>query len=90
MINLPKHKASLHITHNDHTTNYESVKDYLDNEWFNDESEEIKKSCIDANEIWELQWYPDTPIGSYRVIGATLESCIKQAKEIEDGLSKES
>lgn len=37
---------------------------------------------IDTNEVWELQWYPDTPIGSYKVIGATLESVLKKAKEI--------
>lgn len=31
--------------------------------YFNDLSYGIKQSCIKANEIWEVQLYPETPIG---------------------------
>ena len=80
---FPKHKASMSITHNEHTTNYESIREYLDSEWFEDESEEDKQECIKAGEIWELQWYPDTPIGFYRVFAPTFEKVVEKALQIE-------
>lgn len=30
MIKFPKHEASLHLTHNDHGTNYETVEQYCE------------------------------------------------------------
>jgi hypothetical protein len=89
MIKFPKHKASMVITHNDHTTNYQSVEEYLNDYFFNrDVSEEIKKACIEAGEVWELQWYPETPIGFHVVVGPTLDSCIEQAQEVDMKLNR--
>lgn len=78
---LPKHKASLHITHNENTTNYESVEKYIEDlesrdnhiEWATENS---RSRAILTNSIWELHWYPDTPIGFYNVYGATLEEVL--------------
>ena len=82
-MNFLKHHQ-LFITHNGHHTNYESVKDYLD---CNDRIEitpEDREECIRLNEIWELQWYPETPIGFYCVGAPTLENCVQLANSYEN------
>jgi hypothetical protein len=82
---LPKHAAALYITHNDHKSVYESIDDhydYLDNcEWV---SPEEKLKAIELNSVWELHWYPDTPIGSYKVAASSLEAIQKHMKEHGD------
>ena len=71
---LPEHDISLSIEHNPHKVNYETVE-----EWFTYESDrhdrtraaleadfvspgEVAKA-IAQNEMWEMQWYPNTPVG---------------------------
>lgn len=82
---FPIHKASLHLTHNQHKAYYETVESYTgDFDWKDDwVSEEQMKKAMETQELWELQWYPDTPIGSYRVIGADLDVVLSKAKEVE-------
>lgn len=82
---FPAHKASLHITHNQHLAYYETVEQYEETRIDKDEwaSDEERQKAIDTNSLWEIQWYPDTPIGSYSVFGSTLEATIKAAKEVE-------
>lgn len=84
-MDLPRHNCSLHLTHNHHRDYYESVEEYFKNPWMEgfDVSEDEKRRMIETNEIWELQWYPDTPIGFYKVIGATLEEVLRKANEID-------
>lgn len=88
MIYLPPHKASLHINHNEHKANYETVERYLEHESerLDFRSEEERLRCISSDEIWELQWYPDTPIGFYAIAAPTLEALIDYAKEYEKEL----
>ena len=88
-MNFPRHKCGLFLTHNEHRDYYQSAQDFIENdlesrecppEWSTSTS---RQCCIDANEIWELQWYPDTPIGSYCVVGATLEEVLEWAAEVD-------
>lgn len=72
----PKH-IQMFITHNEHHTNYETVKQYLDRAEHIDISEKDKKKCIRLGEIWEVQWYPNTPISFYCVGSFSLEKCIE-------------
>lgn len=86
MIKLPKHNCELSITHNPHKSNYETVKDLIDfrNLTIDDfVSEKEMNLCIENNELWEIQWYPNTPIGFYCVYGHTLESVLNKALENE-------
>jgi len=85
---LPRHKASLSINHNDHKDYYMTVADLmtsehpsLDKDYF--VSDEDLQVCIDTNELWEIQWYPDTPVGFYKVCGSTLEIILARAMEID-------
>ncbi len=80
----PKHKASMHITHNEHLTNYQTVEEYSESgyapHWV---SEEEKKQAIATNSVWEFQWYPETPIGSYAIAASTFELAHKAALSID-------
>lgn len=43
-------------------------------------SNEQKQLVIDRDEIWELQYYPDTPIGSVSVYAAEFEALLEYIK----------
>ena len=73
---LPKHDCCLYLTHNEHKAAYESIEHFYNKEDFLDESEWEK--AISENNVWSLQWYPDTPIGFHVVCAASLER-IEQA-----------
>jgi len=84
-VKLPPHKAELSITHNAHKTNYETVADTL--AWrkasavycgAQEEMDELKA----GDEMWEVHWYPDTPVGFYVVYAATLERALERALEL--------
>jgi len=85
---LPVHAAGLYLTHNQHKDVYETVKSwvedahpaYASNSFV---SAEDMQKCIDTDECWELQWYPHTPVGFYKVCGSTLELVLNKALEIE-------
>ena len=70
---FPAHKAGLSLEHNQHKNVYEKAEDWIiENEWCEWESEEAKKIAIDTDEIWTIQWYPDTPVGFCAVAAPTL------------------
>lgn len=71
---LPNHKAGLTIEHNPHKTVYESVKSFTKDEDASWVSDLEKQSAIDNDELWALTWYPDTPIGMCKILGASLQS----------------
>jgi len=86
---FPEHKASLHLTHNEHKSVYQTVEQSLNDrkDWYEDvnwATETSRQKCIETNELWELQWYPRTPIGSITVCGATLEEVLEFANSEDD------
>ena len=80
-IEWPKHACELIVTHNGHTTYYQSVGDYIAEMRMDDEdiAPDERKKCIDSGEIWELQWYPNTPVGFNRVAASTFEKALEAA-----------
>lgn len=87
---LPKYDVSLHITHNQHKSYYESAADYLrshragdgfdPDEWL---SRADFEEAIAQGSIWEIQWYPNTPVGFCIAYGSTLENALQAANLIE-------
>jgi hypothetical protein len=82
----PQHKGGLHISHNQHHGYYEKVEEAIGGEDctyprddFPDD-DEIKK-CIETDSVWTIQWYPETPIGFFRVSAATLSRALEFALE---------
>jgi len=87
MIKFPKHDCELSITHNSHKSNYETVQDLiLEAKITPDDfvSEQEMNLCIEHNELWEIQWYPNTPVGFHIIYGYTLESILNKANECDD------
>jgi|HubBroStandDraft_6_1064221.scaffolds.fasta_scaffold337814_3 hypothetical protein len=84
MIKFPKH-MSMTIAHNEHKNCYQSVIQYFDHVQHRKESctpEEFAE-MIATDEIWEIQWYPRTPISFYYVMAATFEKALEMAMEID-------
>lgn len=91
---LPKYDVTLHITHNQHKSYYETVEEYLNrpegvgiggfraDEWV---SREDFEAAIAKDSIWEIQWYPNTPVGFCVAYGSTLENALAAASQDDDG-----
>ena len=78
---FPAHKCGLYLEHNVHKDVYDSAKQWMEESgdnyaWADDESRE---RAVLTDEIWTLQWYPDTPVGFYAVAAPTLEELLKLA-----------
>ena len=88
---LPPHKAGLILRHNDHLNVYETAEDVILQDEANHGphgadfvSPEQRQKAIETNEIWELHWYPDTPVGFYRLRAAELSALIAAVQEEND------
>lgn len=88
---LPVHKAGLQLSHNEHKNTYDTVEEYTGElmscgkedpnglgDWI---SQEQKDKAIATQDFWELHWYPDTPVGFYRLWAADLDSLLKVAND---------
>lgn len=80
-MNFPSHKCGLYLTHNEHKDYYETVAQFIADRDFDFVSDEDKQKCLAENELWVLQWYPDTPVGFNMVAGSTLEIVLKAAQD---------
>lgn len=80
--------CNLYLTHNEHMVNYQTVAEAILEErefdadgWI---SEEQKQKAIDTNDCWTIQWYPDTPIGFYRMHGADVAPLVEAACKAQE------
>ena len=80
-MNFPHHECGLYLTHNANRDVYQTVKEWLDSidhlcdpeVWG---SEEAMQRAIDTNEMWELQWYPYTPVGFCVICAPTFDELV--------------
>ena len=85
---LPDHACGLSLTHNQHKNGYSSIENWIESDEAGyDLTEEEKQECIRTNEIWTLQWYPDTPIGSCDVSAPTLEGLLSKLVDVKADLT---
>jgi hypothetical protein len=85
-VKFPPHKASLHINHNEHLVNFETVAEQLESqpEYYSDEdwvTPEDKETALADNELWTIHWYPDTPVGFCLAHATSLESLLQNFVE---------
>lgn len=70
------------ICHNEHKLVYDSVKDYTDRlqccEWVSDEE---KAKAIATDELWEVRWYPITPVGFCHWHASSLEAIADKLRQ---------
>lgn len=79
---FPPHKGGLILEHNPHHGMYESASLWIaESDHVDWESEESKQAAIDADSIWTLQWYQNTPVGFIAVAAPTLADLIRFACE---------
>ncbi len=82
---LPRYDIFMSIEHNRHKVYYETVERYMpsvgSHDWVCDGE---YQRAIDTDEIWQAQWYPDTPIGSFDLCAATLPALLKGLREFDD------
>lgn len=71
------------FTFNSHKGYYFEIQEYiLDIE--NNQGDKVfqKKECIEKNQIWEIQFYPNTPVSFYTVFACDLEFALDKSIEI--------
>jgi hypothetical protein len=80
---FPPHKCGLYLTHNEHRDYYQSVEAwdlaYGGDDWLSDDE---RQRAIDTNEMWAIQWHPDTPSSCYRVLASSLDAVLRAAKQM--------
>lgn len=70
-------KASVSVEVNLHRDSYQSVEEYLDNTGqAKDIALDVLQEMAKRDTIVRIQFYPDTPIGSYTVYDSDLESAV--------------
>lgn len=80
-IQLPDHKCGLYLTHNEHRDYYDKLDQFIaDHNLAGDfKSPEALQRALDTDECWVLQWYPNTPVGFFRVAAPTLDEVLALA-----------
>lgn len=77
-------KCGVYLSVNAHRDVYESVEDYTkDIVICTDDviDDDILEKMIETNTIIELQYYPDTPIGFYKIYHYDLDMALDEALE---------
>jgi len=83
---LERCKCTVYLTVNEHRSYYEKVEQFIADRCNKREIDEIGKDVlnemINTDTIVELQFYPDTPIGFYRLLHHDLEAILSQANQV--------
>ena len=86
---FPKHNCSLFLTHDPHKNYYQTIEQWEKDvsglsasDWV---SPEQREKALIHNSFWELHWYPDTPIGFYRLLAYDLAVLLEAGRGIEAG-----
>lgn len=77
---LDKCKASVHLGVNEHKSYYEPVEDYIAQREDVIDADILNK-IIETDNLIELQLYPDTPIGFYKIYHYDLDKALDEALE---------
>lgn len=80
---LSRCKCGVFLTVNEHRDYYASAAERLDElallECPPDIIEGHRERMVETNTVIELQFYPDTPIGSYSMVGADIDAVLDAA-----------
>ncbi|HWW56373.1 MAG TPA: hypothetical protein VN047_05740 [Sphingopyxis sp.] len=76
--------SSLHLSFNDHAANYlDATKERADGDLPDDEwvSESERDKALGLNQVWTLQWYPNSPVGFCRKRASSLDALLSWVAE---------
>lgn len=81
---IKKCKCGIYLEVNRYRDYYDTIEVAIVEENSQDEmiEPELAERMIKENMFISLQFYPDTPIGFYKVYGTSIEEVVKKAKEI--------
>lgn len=79
---LPKHDCELMLTHNPHKSNYETVEQHTETMSADWVSEEQKLKAFATQSLWELHWYPSTPVGFIAYAACDLDVLMLHCKDL--------
>jgi hypothetical protein len=86
---LSRCKGGVYLIVNEHRDCYTSAEDQLKEidlmECPPDIDDAVRAKIIETNTIIDLQFYPDTPIGSYSIIHHDLDTALDMALECVKG-----
>lgn len=87
---FPKH-IHLSIDHNEHHAYYETIEEFVAHsnllELF-ENREDYARSILN-DEIWTIQWYPNTPVGFNLVAASSLEKALEMCNRIGEPLQNQ-
>jgi hypothetical protein len=70
-------KCSVYLTIDEHKSYYESVEEFLTGRnSVNEVDSEVLKKMIELDKVIDLQFYPNTPVGCYRLLHYDLDMCL--------------
>lgn len=80
-------KAEIHLTYRGEANCYKTLKEvmeYKDDLYGSDDFEtpEDLALCLETDKYWTLHFYPDTPVGFYRINGSSPDRIIDWAIEL--------
>lgn len=81
---LARCKCGVFLMVNEHRDYYESAERRLDDHYAlmgcqPEVSDEVRAKMIETDTIIDLQFYPDTPIGSYQILHYDLDAALDEA-----------
>jgi hypothetical protein len=72
----------MHITHNQHLNYYETIEQAIETKTYDTQdwpdNEELERSK-QTGEVWQIQWYPEAPVGFCIVCASTFERALEEA-----------
>jgi hypothetical protein len=75
-------KCGVFVSVNEHRDYYESVSEFLEGHDAGDIPTDVRLKMIERNAVVQVQFYPNTPIGSYVIFDYDLDRALKRALEI--------
>lgn len=80
---IEKCKCGIYLQINKHKDVYESPEQAIEEFkiWGDEIDKELENRMIEENQIYRLQFYPETPVGFYVVYGTSLDEVVEKAKE---------
>lgn len=79
---LSKCKCSVELEVNRHKDFYETVEQNIEEEERKEIEKEVWDKMVELNTIVSLHFYPDTPIGFYKIYHYDLDKCLEEALSI--------
>lgn len=81
---IEKCKCGVYLTVNEHKDVYQSAEDFIkeEHEDMEDVPEDVKKKMIEEDIIMSLQFYPNTPIGFFKIWHWNYYELVKEAKKV--------